>query len=128
MTRASKNVAKSALFAMNDALKGVDDILSKNVNNSPVITPVLDLSQVSKDSAALGTMLNTGASYSAALKASATLSPSDDTVKTNSADQLSKNSPSVVINQSINSPKAVSAAEVYRGTKNLVSVLKGELA
>jgi len=45
-TKASRNMAKNAIDGMRDAIKTAKDILSSDLDSDPVITPVLDLSEI----------------------------------------------------------------------------------
>ena len=51
-------MAKSAVLATADALKGLDNLADNSLNMNPVITPVLDLTSVNYDAQRLNTMLN----------------------------------------------------------------------
>ncbi len=51
-------MAKSAVLATADALKGLDNLADNSLNMNPVITPVLDLTSINYDAQRLNTMLN----------------------------------------------------------------------
>lgn len=89
----------------------------------PTITPVLDLSGAKRgfdDLAAMAAAIAPVASTSAAAAAQANVSASQ-------AALAEANSTSLTFNQTITSPKAISNAEIYRQTKNQLSVVKGAL-
>lgn len=128
VTDASENVATTALDALKASLSNINNEVSGSINTQPVITPVLDLSSVKKDSALINGMLPNGtialdstynkmstvASSTAANPAVTTVAKGDGGTKM------------TVFNQYNNSPKALSRAEIYRQTNNQLSVIKGD--
>lgn len=68
-TKAAENVGHSAIDAMRKSLTGISDIGLDSMDIRPTITPVLDLTDVEKNSGLVGSMLATqpiavGATYS----------------------------------------------------------------
>ena len=59
VTKAVDRMAEGAVSAMNDAVSKSYDILGSDDNFNPTITPILDLSQVRKESAGLNSMFGT---------------------------------------------------------------------
>jgi len=129
---ASDKIGTAAVDSMKDTLAGIwnrleDDELDVN----PTITPVLDLTTFRRDAKAMSSSLaaqnlSVDSSYGkAAILASTTRAVQDPTVD---ATGTPIGGTTITYNQTITSPKAVSAVEVYRGTKNQLStVKKGEL-
>jgi hypothetical protein len=127
--KAAESTGTAAVESLRKSLSGFSDLVTHDVDIQPVITPVLDLSSVKKDAGAIGGMLSTKqiaidsayakARYVAAgyAKNQAALSQGTEQLPTSS----------VTFNQTNTSPKALSSAEIYRQTKNQLSVAKGAL-
>jgi tape measure domain-containing protein len=120
--RSSKDIGKAVLAALETSLSGTGGL----GNIEPVITPVLDLSKAKKGFDDLAAMTGAGiipvTSAGAAGAISATAAPSvpGGGVVVSGGTTLS-------FTQNNTSPKALSAAEIYRQTKNQLSVVKGAL-
>ena len=65
VNKAGQSVGQAVLDSISQATSIIDDTLENDLN--PVITPVLDLSNISNGASAISGMLDTGASYNAAL-------------------------------------------------------------
>jgi hypothetical protein len=127
--KAAESTGTAAVESLRKSLSGFSDLVTHDVDIQPVITPILDLSSVKKDAGAIGGMLSTKqiaidsayakARYVAAgyAKNQAALSQGTEQLPTSS----------VTFNQTNTSPKALSSAEIYRQTKNQLSVAKGAL-
>jgi hypothetical protein len=104
-------------------------LVSSDVDMTPVIRPVLDLTDVKKNAGEIGSILSTNpisvdSTYSSARAAAAGHQSNQAAL----ADQIAANhSETTTYNQYNNSPKALSSAEIYRQTKNQLSVAKGAL-
>ena len=129
---ASEQVVDAALTSVGLVLKNLPAILSDDMELAPRITPVLDLTSISKEAQSLNTMLTLhpiqaggmivdskdvtlagqfkSGNYSGTTK--------DDTAKTASGGGST-------FNQYIYSPKSVSRTDIYRQTKNLFALEKG---
>lgn len=122
--RAATGLAKGTLATVAKNLAGIGD----GINLQPVIRPVLDLTNIKRDAPAIEAAMPTkslvvsGSYEYAAAFAESQRSESFDN------DSLYDGRPgdTIVYNQTINSPKAVSEAETYRNTKNLLTTIKGE--
>jgi hypothetical protein len=125
--KSAATMANSAVDTIKTTLTGLQDHAMTDVNTNPVIAPVLDLTQVQKDSAVLNKMLEANAqvSYKQALGISADQQAAQTTATTES----STAAPAPVLNftQNNNSPKALSPVEIYRQTKNQLSLAKEAL-
>jgi len=91
-----------------------------------VITPVLDLSKVQKDAKTIGSVLGTkpieaDVSYSSAKTISGATTEARERVNAQ-VEQTQK--PTVEFTQNNYSPKALSAIEIYRNTRNQLSLAK----
>jgi hypothetical protein len=128
--KSARGVAGRALDTLRGSLSDMSSIFSKDMDLNPTITPVLDLSEVRKDAARVGGWLSAkpisvGTAYYTAQDAAARYEANRDAQVEN--ESLANHAESVVYNQYNNSPKALSSAEIYRQTKNQLSVTKGAL-
>lgn len=133
----AEDVGHGAVSAMKKSLTGIGDLLSSSdFDTQPVITPVLDLSTLRKSAADIpkllsasgtGVILDTRRTADHMFQAQV-----GEAQRTGSGDTgnvgVGGTNPSVTFNQYNTSPKALSPAEIYRQTKNQLSVTKGVLA
>jgi tape measure domain-containing protein len=120
--------AKDALTAMKRSMSGISDSMAAEIDPNPVITPILDLSQVRSQAQELSALTNTvpitaAASYGHATSISAS-TPTTQADETN----VAKPAASVTFEQNNYSPSALSEVEIYRQTKNQLSQLRSALA
>ena len=129
---ASEQVVDAALTSVGLVLKNLPAILSDDMELAPRITPVLDLTSVSKEVQSLNAMLTLRPIQAGGMivdSKDVTLAgqfksgnysgtPKDDTAKTASGGGST-------FNQYIYSPKSVSRTDIYRQTKNLFALEKG---
>jgi tape measure domain-containing protein len=130
VTNAASNVGSSALLSMGKTIAGMSDLINANVNVNPTITPVLDLTSVKKSAGQINDILT---------PSSVSVGTSTTSAKIASAGQLDNsnaivtvaNSPTtpapISYTQNNYSPKAISAADLYRQTKNQLSTVRGVL-
>ena len=128
LKRSESNVtsaAESMVMSVKDTMAGLSDVLSSGIDAEPTITPVIDLTQVEKGSEAMQTMLGKVVDISAAASFRQASNISDQQKKT--ADQAAE-APNVGTTynyeQNNYSPKALSALEIYRQTRNQLAVAK----
>jgi hypothetical protein len=133
---ATKKVALTALDTVKQAVAKIGDHVSDNMDANPTIRPVLDLSAIKKDGGLIAGMVTPPPfSVSANYDKASALAVADRVRRTSANDTTmteavtSAQGDTVIYNQTINSPKAISQADSYRQTKNLLSVAKkkGEL-
>jgi tape measure domain-containing protein len=124
---ASISVGNNALDALGKSLRSANDILAGNMNLSPTITPVIDLSKAQKGLSTLNGLtkaqaLNAKFSTSSAIAVSA----ANDAIIAAASVQQDKATNGTVLNytQVNNSPKALDAATIYRQTKNHLATVK----
>jgi hypothetical protein len=116
---------RSAIGNLSDAVGGEMDL-------SPQIRPVFDLTEAKQAAKDVGNMfkrpsLTVGASYSNATNASDGYTR-NTTTRDDSDDATATAASSVSYTQNNYSPKALTPSEIYRQTKNQLSVTKGALA
>lgn len=128
VNKAAESVADGAVATLQKSLANTAKMTLGEIDMSPVIRPVLDLTQVKKDAGSLnGIMskatLSTAGAYSNALSLSAAVRNNQDPgIPTNDSTKP------VSFVQNNYSPKALSSADIYRQTKNQISVAKGALS
>ena len=119
------DLATTALDSFKASLSRIGEVLDGGVDYQPRITPVLDLSNIREGVGQLNAMVSRNQAV--------TVSNSIASRKAGSTSSgVSESSIPVVGNtynytQNIHSPKAISTIEVYRQTKNLISVKEGGL-
>jgi len=128
--QAAEEVGHNAIDAMRKTLTGLSDVMTTHIDTNPTIKPVLDLTDIRKGSGDIGGMLATkpiavGGAYSLARS----LADEVAAVRKANVPGDKPDQPPAPINFTQNnySPKAISAAESYRNTKNVISTAKGAL-
>lgn len=124
----ASQVGSSALLAMSKSIAGMSDLIGSTQVLSPTITPVLDLSGVKKSASQLTGILaaqpiSVGATYSKAQTVSTGYTASQTATQNTQKAAAAPNEFSFTQNNY--SPKALSAVEIYRQTKNQVSKVRG---
>ena len=122
VTGAIEDAAQDALGAMKNSMRYISEAVTDELNPNPVITPILDLTQVrskSQELAALTASQSLGqasaiSSAQIAAEAEGTLAVAGGT--------------SITYEQNNYSPTALTEIEIYRQTRNQLSQLKSVLA
>lgn len=132
--KAAGGVGKDALKSLKMSLSNVSGVISSEMDMTPQIRPVLDLTDVKKEASKVGSLFPTKSIVVGVTKISAVNASDgfdrnrrpgpDDDVQGRPFD----GTPPVTFNQYNTSPKALTPAEIYRQTKNQLSVAKGALA
>lgn len=124
--KASERMGKTALSSMKSSLAAIGDGLSTNIDINPTIRPVLDLSDIKKNSGLIGGMLTpphlaVEGSYA---KASSLIARerTNQEVASSASETITQTGDTFVQNNY--SPKALTPAEIYRNTKNQLSVAR----
>lgn len=127
VSESAKQVGQNALDAMSATLSNISDAIKGDMNLNPVITPVLDLSNVKDGSRELTGMLNTGTiSLSTARLQTASISRQMNGAKVVSSDVIPVGGDTnFSFVQNNYSPVALSRTEIYRQTNNQFTALKG---
>lgn len=123
---AAQLMGATALTAMQETMANLSDVVSQNIDLTPTITPVLDLTQVQDGFGTLSSM-----SKSQLIAASASSSTASSISAANAAAanavNVTGNAASVTYNQYNTSPVALDATTIYRQTKNQLSITKREV-
>ena len=122
------DAAADAISAMKNTMRNISDIVMDEMNPNPVITPILDLTQVRSQAEELGALTTVVPITAAASYGQASLISSEQTAA--QADQVAASGigPSVKFEQNNYSPESLTEIEIYRQTKNQLSQLKSVLA
>lgn len=130
VARASGRLASTAVSSFNDTIANIAYGLDKIDEFNPTITPVLDLSNITRDAKSVTAMLG-GSSISASLSyaSAASIAKTTDLSKF----QSQQTEPQVItkevkFEQNNYSPKALTTNDVYRNTRSQVSLAKKELS
>jgi tape measure domain-containing protein len=125
---AGREVARTALRSMQKTLSEGADI-STYAANRPRITPVLDLTQVRREAVKMEGILSTPKITPSVSYAQASDISNDTRALQEAILEMQSQPPSVENNFTQNnySPKALPASEIYRNTRSLFAITKGEL-
>ena len=109
--------------SFSSAISKISKTINSEIDTSPKITPVLDLSQVSSGSKKISEYLN----LSKATTPTITKAKNVGSGSSKSGSDSGSNSSSTTYNYTQNnySPKALSQTDIYRQTNNLISKMKG---
>lgn len=126
---AAVDMGDNVLTSMTKTISGLGNMISGEMDMRPVIAPVLDLTDVRKSAAGIGTLLeapplNVGASYSGAANASAGYLSNLAALE---AEAAATEGEGITFVQNNYSPKAISPAETYRNTRSQLSIAKEAL-
>jgi tape measure domain-containing protein len=128
VTKAAEGVGTSAIETLRSSLSGISDIVATDANFTPVIRPVLDLTDVKKTAAQIGPMVSTKPIKLETTSAKARDASAGYSANRDAQQEIAhSSSTSFEYTQINNSPKALSRAEIYRNTKNQLSTVKGAL-
>ncbi len=129
VANASEGMVDSAYEAMSEAIQSVYSIIDDDMDFNPVITPVIDLSNVKENVGVVNDLFNRSIGISRVNAGSIVRS------QNNSTSQLANlqngeyvGSGNIVFNQINNSPKALSRIDIYRDTRNLFAQARGALS
>lgn len=113
---AGANLGNAAVQGVSNAISAVAEAVSSDMDTTPVIRPVLDLSEVRGQAGTIGALLNRDQALSISSGMNA---PAEE-------NQNGQPQPaSFSFTQNNYSPKALSSIDIYRQTKNQFSALKG---
>lgn len=125
MTTAVSGLGDSAIAAMQASLNKASSVALDHINANPVITPVLDLSQVKEGAKQLGDITSP---FSIAAAGATATAITNQQAKTIADAAKAQTQPVLQFSQTNNSPKALSDIEIYRQTQNQLSQAKLALA
>jgi tape measure domain-containing protein len=132
VSRSAGAMGTNAVDTLKKTISDINSVVPDNVEMTPTIRPVLDLSAVKKDSRLIGGMikspsLTVDTSYSRAASISASVRSNGEEVVQTKTGAIPETGTNVTFNQYNNSPKALSNAEIYRQSNNQISKIKEEI-
>lgn len=125
------DLADAVLSPMKDAIDKIADSVNEDIDIDPVITPVIDLTQVETGAAEINKMLNKGIDLTASYNKAVTAT-SNNKNQLQDVQQTKSEPQTTTINQNFTqnnySPKALSRKEIYRQTRNQFSAMRGAVS
>lgn len=128
VTDSIEEVSNIALTALQASMRGISDIVSNEIDANPVITPVLDLTQVRSQSEELAALTQVAPTTAGVSTDQASAISSAQTAAQVEQANIPPGGTSVKFEQNNYSPEALSEIEIYRQTKNSLSQIKSALA
>lgn len=126
--RAVKGLADDTVKAFGAAMSGLKYDLQDLDDFNPTITPVLDLTQVSRDAKSLtGLLESTPISASISTARAQSLAVAERPARETQTSAAEAESTNIVFEQNNYSPKALSANDIYRGTRSQIATAKEAL-
>lgn len=116
------NIGQSAIDSMKNALSNVDSLMD-DIDTTPVIAPVIDLTKFRNGASQMDSLINTRqiaatVSYAQASQISSDIQSDDENDDTPPSDTP------VVFNQYNTSPEALSDVDIYRGTRSQLALAR----
>lgn len=132
VVKSAEDMAAAAVNAVKSSISDLSNAVSGNIDAQPVIRPVLDLSAIKRDGATISRLIPRQTLSVDGTAVNARLASSGYTENQQAkldAYEAKATQPGTELNftQINNSPKALTPAEIYRQTKNQLSVTKEEL-
>lgn len=122
------SAAEDALSAMKSSIGNISAVVMSNLDVNPVITPVLDLTQVRTQAQELGALTNVTPITAAASYGQASLISSEQLAAQSEEAPTTVGGTHVTFEQNNYSPESLTEIEIYRQTKNQLSLLKSSLS
>jgi tape measure domain-containing protein len=124
------SMSTAMLSTVGKTMAGLNDAINSNLELQPVITPVIDLTQAKSGLGELaGLTKNQLISASTSTNSAASISAANAVIAAAAAAKLSSVAGSSInFTQTNYSPKALSEADIYRRTKNQLSIARGALS
>ena len=124
---AASDVGTSATSALQSSISKISDAISGNLDLSPTITPVLDLSDLVANAGKIDSLINgtTGINVASTTNKATAIAKDTSDVSGSTASSKVSGDTKFSFTQINQSPKALSRLEIYRQTKNQLSELKG---
>lgn len=123
-------MGRTALDTLKTTMKGVNDAFTMSTDLNPTITPVLDLSQMTKDANDMSSILATNpvaasVSYGQASDISNETQAAQEAAAASASDSAPRGD--IKIEQNNYSPKPLDSVEIYRNTKSIISLTEEAL-
>ena len=126
---AAEGMAKTSIDSLGRVMSDISDVFSSDFDLSPVITPVLDMSDIQAGAGRLSSMFTNPSLNIDATRNRAAMAFADNTGHTATPTQATATpTQQFIFKQNNYSPKALSRVDIYRQTKNQFSALKGAVS
>jgi tape measure domain-containing protein len=122
---AAANVGVTAISALRSTISKISDAIDSGMDTSPVIRPVLDLSELQNGSNTIASLLSQKPRINVASIADRLPSIGQTGTSNPQTTQTPSAGASVSFTQNNYSPKPLSRLDIYRQTRNQISSLKG---
>lgn len=124
---ATKNLGNTAVTGITGVINNIADAISTDLNMSPTIRPVVDLTDVVTGGKQIDNLFNNKKLdlSSSLLNASSVAASASNVSNQNGSASKQSNPASITLTQINNSPKALDRLEIYRQTRNQLQTLKG---
>jgi hypothetical protein len=129
-TIAADTLGSDVLATMGKTISGLGNLIGDNMDEiNPVVAPVLDLTNIQRDSSMIGQLLQASPINLDGTYSQARVAASGQLENQQLLAELAElaNRESVSFTQHNHSPKALSTAEIYRQTNNQISQARGAL-
>ena len=130
VSQAGTTMGDAAVNSVISAVESISTFINDNIDTTPVIRPVVDISEAEKRMQALDALMASanGQAYNEAYSRAVTAQQSFNTSRASADVDKTENKQTVInYNQINNSPKALSNGEIYRQTKNQLSQLRSRV-
>lgn len=126
--RAGAAIGDAIVSSTGKSISKIASAVATDMDFTPTITPVLDLSAIRKDSSLIGGMLTPPTltvddSYAYASSIATERRVSEEAISDDNENLPPAEGDTYIFNQTNNSPKPIPPAETYRQTNNLLSVI-----
>jgi tape measure domain-containing protein len=129
VSRSASSVSTEALNKIKSTMARVSDSISGEVDPNPVIAPVIDLDQFRKDASKINDLMVANAISASVSYDQAAAISNDRQTSQNASSNASAEAPATVVQfeQNNYSPTALSPVDIYRQTRNQLSLAKEAL-
>ena len=117
---AGSGIADAAKNGLSNAISKISDVINRDIDTQPTIRPVLDLSDVETGTSKLNALFSRNRAMSISANMNRTAGE-----EIQNGGNISGTGNTFTFTQYNYSPKALSRIEIYRQTKNQLSMLKG---
>ena len=122
-----ESAGEGGVIALKKTMKQMADAIATDLNAEPVIAPVLDLTKFRESAAEIQSMLATKP-VTADVSFNQAASISSTSQQAASVETAQQNNSPIIFEQNNYSPKALTPIEIYRNTRNQLSLAKEVLA
>ena len=125
---AAERMGEKAVLGITNAISRINNALNSNLDMNPVIRPVVDLTNVEVSGRTISNILGNKSLLLSGSMNNLSLAANRMNYQNGSGEQINsgeKAGTTITFNQTNTSPKALSAFEIYRETRNQLLMLKG---